>query len=265
MAFDWSNRNSGISKKREYHAVSLWLKSSTTCCRYWSLGSVRALRPHHSYSPQRHLQHLDCPAMLWLMSAARLSIRNWRGSWMKRKLWLSQCRRKQSAWWRATQPDPLLKYVALFCAQHDSRHWMWPHQIDIQLIALPALICLEQAYRAAMQTQWSWILQLCSCVEHHLRENALYFEVCLPNTFWFPADCTVTFCCRFASYPIISLCCSDQFFSDAKESMDYLKNLRDSIQRKYSCDQTSSLHRLEDLIQESMVSSHAFSPPSIDL
>lgn len=36
--------------------------------------------------------------------------------------------------------------------------------------------------------------------------------------------------------------------------MDYLKNLQDSIQRKYSCDRSSSLHRLEDLIQESMVS-----------
>ncbi|XP_039994292.1 dystonin isoform X3 [Xiphias gladius] len=81
----------------------------------------------------------------------------------------------------------------------------------------PAKLTIE-AYRAAMQTQWSWILQLCSCVEQHLKENAVYFE----------------------------------FFSDAKESMDYLKSLQDSIQRKYSCDQTSSLHRLEDLIQESM-------------
>ncbi|KAM9345301.1 dystonin [Symphorus nematophorus] len=81
----------------------------------------------------------------------------------------------------------------------------------------PARLTIE-AYRAAMQTQWSWILQLCSCVEQHLKENAVYFE----------------------------------FFSDAKESMDYLKNLQDAIQRKYSCDQTSSLHRLEDLIQESM-------------
>ena len=34
-----------------------------------------------------------------------------------------------------------------------------------------------QAYRAAMQTQWNWILQLCSCVEQHLKENAAYFEV----------------------------------------------------------------------------------------
>ena len=37
-------------------------------------------------------------------------------------------------------------------------------------------VCL-QAYRAAMQTQWNWILQLCSCVEQHLKENAVYFEV----------------------------------------------------------------------------------------
>lgn len=41
-------------------------------------------------------------------------------------------------------------------------------------------LSLPQAYRAAMQTQWSWILQLCSCVEQHLEENTLYFEVCPP-------------------------------------------------------------------------------------
>lgn len=28
-----------------------------------------------------------------------------------------------------------------------------------------------------MQTQWSWILQLCYCVEQHLKENMTYFEV----------------------------------------------------------------------------------------
>uniref|UniRef100_A0A672VG03 Dystonin n=1 Tax=Strigops habroptila TaxID=2489341 RepID=A0A672VG03_STRHB len=81
----------------------------------------------------------------------------------------------------------------------------------------PARLTIE-AYRAAMQTQWSWILQLCHCVEQHLRENAAYFE----------------------------------FFTDAKEAMDYLKNLKDTIYRKYSCDRSSSLHRLEDLVQESM-------------
>ncbi|KAF4795948.1 hypothetical protein TURU_089041 [Turdus rufiventris] len=43
-----------------------------------------------------------------------------------------------------------------------------------------------------------------------------------------------------------------EFFSDAKEAMEYLKNLKDTIYRKYSCDRSSSLHRLEDLVQESM-------------
>ncbi|KAM9476478.1 dystonin isoform 14-T14 [Clarias gariepinus] len=81
----------------------------------------------------------------------------------------------------------------------------------------PARLTIE-AYKAAMQTQWSWILQLCYCVEQHLKENVTYIE----------------------------------FFNDAKESMDYLKSLQDSITRKYGCDRTSSLHRLEDLIQESM-------------
>ncbi|XP_072533688.1 dystonin isoform X14 [Salminus brasiliensis] len=81
----------------------------------------------------------------------------------------------------------------------------------------PARLTIE-AYKAATQTQWNWILQLCYCVEQHLKENAVYFD----------------------------------FFSDAKESMDYLKSLQDSISRKYGCDRTSGLHRLEDLIQESM-------------
>nr|XP_019590200.1 PREDICTED: dystonin isoform X18 [Rhinolophus sinicus] len=81
----------------------------------------------------------------------------------------------------------------------------------------PARLTIE-AYRAAMQTQWSWILQLCQCVEQHTKENTAYFE----------------------------------FFSDAKEATDYLRNLKDAIQRKYSCDRSSSIHKLEDLVQESM-------------
>ncbi|XP_055745840.1 dystonin-like isoform X11 [Salvelinus fontinalis] len=81
----------------------------------------------------------------------------------------------------------------------------------------PARLTIE-AYKAAMQTQWSWILQLCSCVEQHLKDNTVYFE----------------------------------FFNNAKESMDYLKSLQGDIQRKYCCDRTSSVHKLEDHIQESM-------------
>ncbi|XP_026982676.1 dystonin isoform X15 [Sagmatias obliquidens] len=81
----------------------------------------------------------------------------------------------------------------------------------------PARLTIE-AYRAAMQTQWSWILQLCQCVEKHIKDNSVYFE----------------------------------FFNDAKEATDYLRNLKDAIQRKYSCDRSSSIHKLEDLVQESM-------------
>ncbi|XP_047650714.1 dystonin isoform X11 [Phacochoerus africanus] len=81
----------------------------------------------------------------------------------------------------------------------------------------PARLTIE-AYRAAMQTQWSWVLQLCQCVEQHIKDNSAYFE----------------------------------FFNDAKEAADYLRNLKDAIQRKYSCDRSSSLHKLEDLLQESM-------------
>lgn len=52
-----------------------------------------------------------------------------------------------------------------------------------------------------MQTQWSWILQLCSCVEQHLKENAVYFEVrsCLVqyvqqmHLFSFISNCHVLF------------------------------------------------------------------------
>uniref|UniRef100_A0A8B9Z345 Microtubule actin crosslinking factor 1 n=1 Tax=Buteo japonicus TaxID=224669 RepID=A0A8B9Z345_9AVES len=75
-----------------------------------------------------------------------------------------------------------------------------------------------EAYSAAVQTQWQWIKQLCLCVEQHVKENAAYF----------------------------------QFFSDARESETYLRNLQDSIKRKYSCDHNTSLTRLEDLLQDSM-------------
>lgn len=44
-----------------------------------------------------------------------------------------------------------------------------------------------------------------------------------------------------------------QFFSDARDSETYLKNLQDTIRRKYSCDRNTSLTRLEDLLQDSMV------------
>lgn len=39
------------------------------------------------------------------------------------------------------------------------------------------LLCPYQAFTAALQTQWSWILQLCCCIEAHLKENTAYYQV----------------------------------------------------------------------------------------
>ncbi|XP_075410315.1 microtubule-actin cross-linking factor 1 isoform X1 [Tenrec ecaudatus] len=75
-----------------------------------------------------------------------------------------------------------------------------------------------EAYSAAVQSQLQWMRQLCLCVEHHVKENTAYF----------------------------------QFFSDARDLESFLKNLQDSIKRKYSCDHNTNLSRLEDLLQDSM-------------
>uniref|UniRef100_A0A8D1C7N0 Microtubule actin crosslinking factor 1 n=1 Tax=Sus scrofa TaxID=9823 RepID=A0A8D1C7N0_PIG len=75
-----------------------------------------------------------------------------------------------------------------------------------------------EAYSAAVQSQLQWMKQLCLCVEQHVKENAAYF----------------------------------QFFSDARDLESFLRNLQDSIKRKYSCDHSTSLSRLEDLLQDSM-------------
>ncbi|XP_060798780.1 microtubule-actin cross-linking factor 1 isoform X5 [Neoarius graeffei] len=75
-----------------------------------------------------------------------------------------------------------------------------------------------EAYRAALQTQWQWVGQLCVCVEQHLKDNTAYF----------------------------------QFMSDARECETYLRQLQDTIKRQYTCDQNSRLGKLEDLLQDSM-------------
>ncbi|XP_078423163.1 microtubule-actin cross-linking factor 1-like isoform X1 [Cetorhinus maximus] len=75
-----------------------------------------------------------------------------------------------------------------------------------------------EAYSAALKTQWHWIKQLCCCVEQHVKDNAAYF----------------------------------QFLSDIKEAEQYLRNLQETIKRKYKCDRTSGLSKLEDLLQDSM-------------
>ncbi|XP_069827488.1 microtubule-actin cross-linking factor 1 isoform X3 [Dendropsophus ebraccatus] len=75
-----------------------------------------------------------------------------------------------------------------------------------------------EAYSAAIVSQWQWVQQLCLCVEQHIKENSAYF----------------------------------QFFSDVRESEVYLKNLQESIKRKYSSDRNTSMNRLEDMLQDSM-------------
>ncbi|XP_029298758.1 plectin a isoform X2 [Cottoperca gobio] len=73
-----------------------------------------------------------------------------------------------------------------------------------------------EAFTAALQTQWSWILQLCCCIETHLKENTAYY----------------------------------QFFSDVKEAEDKVKKIQDTMKRKYSCDRSVTVTRLEDLLQD---------------
>ncbi|XP_065803929.1 plectin a isoform X5 [Labrus bergylta] len=73
-----------------------------------------------------------------------------------------------------------------------------------------------ESFTAALQTQWSWILQLCCCIETHLKENTAHF----------------------------------QFFSDVKEAEDRIKKMQDTMKRKYTCDRSITVTRLEDLLQD---------------
>ncbi|XP_053571443.1 plectin isoform X6 [Bombina bombina] len=75
-----------------------------------------------------------------------------------------------------------------------------------------------EAFQAALQTQWSWMLQLCCCIEAHLKENTAYF----------------------------------QFFADVKEVEDNLKKVQETMRRKYTCDRSITVTRLEDLLQDSL-------------
>uniref|UniRef100_A0A671MDZ5 Plectin n=1 Tax=Sinocyclocheilus anshuiensis TaxID=1608454 RepID=A0A671MDZ5_9TELE len=75
-----------------------------------------------------------------------------------------------------------------------------------------------EAFTAALQTQWSWILQLCCCIESHLKENTAYF----------------------------------QFFSDVKEAEERMKKMEDMMKKKYVCERSITVTRLEDLLQDAL-------------
>uniref|UniRef100_A0A669CCI5 Plectin b n=1 Tax=Oreochromis niloticus TaxID=8128 RepID=A0A669CCI5_ORENI len=73
-----------------------------------------------------------------------------------------------------------------------------------------------ESFTAALQTQWSWILQLCCCIEAHLKENTAYY----------------------------------QFFADVKEAQDKMKKMQENMKKKYGCDRSTTATRLEDLLQD---------------
>ncbi|XP_065751337.1 plectin isoform X2 [Phocoena phocoena] len=73
-----------------------------------------------------------------------------------------------------------------------------------------------ESFQAALQTQWSWTLQLCCCIEAHLKDNTAYF----------------------------------QFFSDVREAEEQLRKLQETLRRKYTCDRSITVTRLEDLLQD---------------
>ncbi|XP_067305397.1 plectin isoform X3 [Pseudorasbora parva] len=75
-----------------------------------------------------------------------------------------------------------------------------------------------EAFTAALQTQWSWILQVCCCIETHLKENTAYF----------------------------------QFFADVKDAEERMKKMQETMKKKYMCDRTTTATRLEDLLQDAV-------------
>ncbi|NXD84267.1 MACF1 factor, partial [Halcyon senegalensis] len=139
-------------------------------------------------------------------------------------IWLNEKEEEELAYdWSDNNPNIAAKrnyFLELTTELEEKQDIFCSLQDTAELLSLenhPAKQTVE-AYSAAVQTQWQWIKQLCLCVEQHVKENAAYF----------------------------------QFFSDARESETYLRNLQDSIKRKYSCDHNTSLTRLEDLLQDSM-------------
>ncbi|KAK4808891.1 hypothetical protein QYF61_008006 [Mycteria americana] len=139
-------------------------------------------------------------------------------------IWLNEKEEEELAYdWSDNNPNVAAKknYFSELTTELEEKQDIFRSLQDTaELLSLenhPAKQTVE-AYSAAVQTQWQWIKQLCLCVEQHVKENAAYF----------------------------------QFFSDARESETYLRNLQDSIKRKYSCDHNTSLTRLEDLLQDSM-------------
>lgn len=61
------------------------------------------------------------------------------------------------------------------------------------------------------------------------------------------------FCAVPATLKCVHVCVFDQFMSDARDCESYLRQLQETIKRQYTCDKSSRLSKLEDLLQDSMV------------
>uniref|UniRef100_A0A673IT85 Desmoplakin-like n=2 Tax=Sinocyclocheilus rhinocerous TaxID=307959 RepID=A0A673IT85_9TELE len=72
-----------------------------------------------------------------------------------------------------------------------------------------------QAYMETLQTQWSWLLQITKCINVHLKENARY----------------------------------SQFYKEASEMNSKLQKEHDNIRKNFSCDKSTALHNLLELLQ----------------
>lgn len=139
-------------------------------------------------------------------------------------IWLNEKEEEELAYdWSDNNPNISAKrnYFSELTMQLEEKQDVFRSLQDTaELLSLenhPAKQTVE-AYSAAAQSQLQWMKQLCLCVEQHVKENTAYF----------------------------------QFFSDARDLESFLRNLQDSIKRKYSCDHNTSLSRLEDLLQDSM-------------
>lgn len=132
------------------------------------------------------------------------------------------------------------------------------------------------------------MLQLCCCIEAHLKENTAYFQVrvraplspvtrlqcpgrapiapdiCValtasPPGGWFqhlvPHPWLLGLCLPgvWARQPCVTLFLLPQFFSDVREAEEQLQKLQETLRRKYTCDRSITVTRLEDLLQDAQV------------
>nr|XP_055041738.1 desmoplakin-B isoform X2 [Misgurnus anguillicaudatus] len=72
-----------------------------------------------------------------------------------------------------------------------------------------------QAYMETLQTQWSWLLQITKCIHVHLKENAQY----------------------------------SQFFKETSVMNRKLQKEHDNIRKNFTCDKSTPLHSLLELLQ----------------